>query len=378
MTILKQVHPFYTKLAMVLISVICLFYIAILGKNILAPLLFALLFSVLLLPVAGFLEKKLRIHRSLAAILSVLLLMLSIAAVVYIVISQISTMGDDWPQFKLHLLSSLKELHQWISLKFHINTTRQNNYVNNAVSQMLSNGPSIINGILSSVSSLLLYVLFTLVDTFFLLYYRRLLVKFLVSVFREEDSEAVYDIVKQVQHRISRYIQGLLIEMTIVSTVCCLTLWILGIDYPVLLGLLTGLLNLIPYVGILFSLLISTLIAFATAGASKILLVTATLFGIHLLDANVLLPLLVAAKVRLNALITIIGVIVGGSVWGIAGAFLAVPVIAIIKIVFDRIESLKPWGMLLGDERDEKSPPPLKFTIKKDLVYKIGEYVRKL
>jgi predicted PurR-regulated permease PerM len=367
----KQIPPFYTKLAMVLISVICLFYIAILGKDILAPLLFALLFSVLLLPIAGFLEKKLHIHRSLAAALAVILLMLSIAAIIFIVVTQITTMADDWPQFKLHLLSSLKDLHRWISLKFHINKTSQNNYVNNTVSQMLANGPSIINEILSSVSSLVLYVVFTLVDTFFLLYYRRLLVKFLISVFREEDSEAVYDIIAQVQHRISQYIQGLLIEMVIVSAVCCLTLWIMGVDYPVLLGLLTGLLNLIPYVGILFSLLISTLIAFATAGLGKILLVIATLFGIHLLDANLLLPLLVAAKVRLNALITIIGVIVGGSVWGIAGAFLAVPVIAIIKIVFDRIESLKPWGMLLGDERDEKSPPSLKIEIIKEKVYQV-------
>jgi len=363
----KQMPPFYTKLAMVLISVICLFYIAILGKNILAPLLFALLFAVLLLPVAGFLEKKLRIHRSLAAALSVLLLMVSIAAIIFIVVTQIGTMADDWPQFKLHLLSSLKELHHWISHNFHINTNKQNDYVNNSVSQMLANGPSIINDVLSSVSSALIFLIFILVDTFFLLYYRRLLVKFLISVFREEDSVVVYDIIAKVQHRISQYIQGLLVEMIIVSTVCGFTLWLLGVDYPVLLGLLTGLLNLIPYVGILFSLLASSLIAFATAGIGKILLVIATMFGIHLLDANLLLPLLVAAKVRLNALITIIGVIVGGSVWGIAGAFLAVPVIAIIKIVFDRIESLKPWGMLLGDERDEKSPPPLKFAIKKML-----------
>jgi len=68
----------------------------------------------------------------------------------------------------------------------------------------------------------------------------------------------------------------------------------------------------------------------------------------------VLLPLIVGAKVRLNALVTIIGVIIGGSVWGITGTFLAIPVIAILKIVFDRIESLKPWGILLGDEKDEK------------------------
>ena len=131
-------------------------------------------------------------------------------------------------------------------------------------------------------------------------------------------------------------------------------------DYPVLLGLLTGLLNLIPYVGIFISLLLSTLVTFASAGVAKILLVIFTLFGIHLLDANLLLPMIVGAKVRLNGLITIMGVIIGGSVWGITGAFLAIPVIAILKIVFDRIENLKPYGMLLGDGRDDKEAEPIK------------------
>jgi predicted PurR-regulated permease PerM len=366
MASLKPIPPFYTKLAMVLISVISLFYIAILGKNILAPLLFALLFSVLLLPVAGFLEKRLRLRRSLAAVLSVLLLVLSIAAIFYIVASQISNLTDDWPRFKLQVLASLKDLQIWISRKFHVNMTRQNNYMNNTASQFLTSGPSMIGETLLSLSSVLVFVLFIMIDTFFLLYYRRLLVKFLIAVFKEENSEAVYDIVAQVQSRIRQYIQGLLLEMVIVSTVCCLALWILGVDYPILLGLLTGLLNLIPYIGIFISLLLSTLVTFASAGVGKILLVVATLFGVHLVDANLLLPLIVGAKVRLNALITIIGVIIGGSVWGIIGAFLAIPVIAIIKIVFDRIDSLQPWGMLLGDERDEKPQESLKTEIKKE------------
>jgi predicted PurR-regulated permease PerM len=126
------------------------------------------------------------------------------------------------------------------------------------------------------------------------------------------------------------------------------------------------LLNLIPYIGIFISLLLSTLVTFATAGVGKILLVIITLFGIHLVDANMLLPMIVGAKVRLNGLITIMGVIIGGSVWGITGAFLAIPVIAILKIVFDRIDSLKPWGMLLGDGRDEKESEPLKVAIDKE------------
>jgi predicted PurR-regulated permease PerM len=354
MATLKPVAPFYTKLAMVLISVIALFYIAILGKSILAPLLFALLFSVLLLPLAGFLETRFRFHRSLAAGVSVLLLILSVSAILYIVITQISSLADNWPQFKSQLLSSLKSLQQWISGKFHLNMVKQNNYINDAASQLLTNGPSMISSTLLSISSILLFVILTMIDTFFLLFYRRLLVKFLVSVFKEENSETVYGIIAQVQTRIRQYIQGLLLEMVIVSSVCCIALWILGVDYPVLLGLLTGLLNLIPYIGIFISLLLSTLVTFATAGVGKILLVIFTLLGIHLVDANLLLPIIVGAKVRLNALITIIGVIVGGTVWGITGAFLAIPVIAIIKIIFDRIESLQPWGMLMGDGKDEK------------------------
>ncbi len=108
------------------------------------------------------------------------------------------------------------------------------------------------------------------------------------------------------------------------------------------------------------------MVTIATAGTGKILLVIGTLFGIHLLDANLLLPMIVGAKVRLNGLITIIGVIAGGSIWGITGAFLAIPVIAIIKIIFDQIDSLKPWGMLLGGERDEEQPVPLSIDIKQD------------
>ena len=366
MALSKTSPPFYNKLAMVLISVIALFYIAILGKDILAPLLFALLFSVLLLPVTRFMETRLRFHRSLAAGLSVLLLMLAIAAILYIVAVQIINLSEGWPQFKLHVQASLKDMQQWISERFHINLLKQDGYINNVVSSVLANGPSMIGTTMRSFSSILLYVVFIMLDTFFLLFYRRLLVKFLIAVFREENSEAVYDIIAQVQHSISQYIKGLLLEMAIVSATCCLSLWVLGVSYPLLLGLLAGMLNLIPYIGIFISLLLSVVVTFATAGIAKILLVIGALFGIHLLDANVLLPLIVGAKVRLNALITILGVIIGGSVWGITGTFLAIPVIAIFKIVFDRIESLKPWGMLLGDEKDEKKAGTLKAEIKNE------------
>lgn len=363
MASLKQSPPFYTKLAMVLISLIALFYIAILGKSILVPLLFGLLFAVLLLPLAGFLENRLRFPRSLASLVSVLLLVCSLAGLLYLVGSQISNLADDWPQFKQQVMSSVNSLQQWISAKFHIRIKQQMTYVNTATSKLLETGSSVLGDVVVSFSSLILTLVFILIDTFFLLYYRRLITRFLVAVFREENSVIVYDIIAEIQSRIRQYILGLLLEMLIVASATCLALWILGIKYAILLGLITGLFNVIPYIGIFTATLLSVLVTFATAGAAKLLLVIGTTLGIHLIDSNVLLPVIVGAKVRINAFITILGVIIGEAVWGIPGTFLAIPIIAISKIIFDRIETLKPWGLLLGDERDEKQPQPLKEEI---------------
>ena len=355
--------PFYTQLAMVLISLIALFYIAILGKSILAPLVFSLLFAVLLLPLANFLERGLRFPRSLASLMAVLLLVAFLAGLLYLVGSQISSLADDWPLFKQQVLTSLSDLQHWISAKFHIRIKQQNSYIDNATSKLLATGSSVLGDTLLSISSFLLFFVFILIDTFFLLYYRRLIVRFLVSVFKEENSVTVYDIIAEIQSRIRQYILGLLLEMLIVAAVCCLALWILGVKYAILLGLITGLFNIIPYIGIFTATLLSTLVTFATAGATKILLVIATILGIHLVDSNVLLPVIVGSKVRINAFITVLAVIVGEATWGIIGTFLAIPVIAITKIIFDRIEPLKPWGMLLGDERDEQQPESLKEEI---------------
>jgi putative permease len=361
---MRQSTPFYTRLAMVLVSLIALFYIAVLGKSILAPLIFALLFAVLLLPLANFFEHKLRFPRSIAALVSVVMLVVALAAVLYVVGEQITNLADDWPQFKQQVLSSVNDLQVWISHKFHIRIKQQMTYVNNATSKLLESGGSVLGDVFVSFSSFVLFLVFILIDTFFLLYYRRLIIRFLVAVFPDNNSVVVYDIIAQIQSRIRQYILGLLLEMVIVATASCLALWILGVNYAILLGLLIGLFNLVPYIGIASALVLSTLVTFATAGTAKLLLVIGTILGIHLVDSNILLPVIVGSKVRINALITVLGVIIGGSIWGITGTFLAIPVIAITKIIFDRVETLKPWGLLLGDERDEKQPEPLKQEIK--------------
>lgn len=357
--------PFYTKLAMILISLIALGFIFIIGKEILSPLLFSFLFAISLLPLAAFFETRLKFPRNAAAGLAVILLLSFISLILYFVGSQISELTKDWPVFKQQFADTFGKIQEWISLKFHVDLNKQMKYVHNATEKMLASSAGVIGATVVSLSSILLFLLFVMIDTFFLLFYRRLIIKFLIAVFAEENSQTVYDIVAQVEYIIRKYILGLLLEMGIVATVCCISFLIIGVKYAILLGLITGLFNIIPYIGIFTSLVLSTIITIGTGAATvKVILVIATIVGMHLVDSNILLPVIVGSKVKINALITVIGVIAGEMFWGIPGMFLSIPVIAISKVVFDRIESLKPWGMLLGDEKDEEQPGQLAQEVK--------------
>jgi putative permease len=359
-------QPFYFKLAMVLVSIICLVYISILGKEILSPLLFGLLFSILLLPVAGFFEHKLKLKRSAASALSVLMMVLLLAGLILLVGSQISSLTHDLPMLKLQIVASLHNFQEWISTKFHLDIEKQMAYINSATSKIETVTPTVIGATVLSLSSVLLFLVFVILDTFFMLFYRRLLLKFLVDVFSEANADTVYDIVSRVQLMIRKYIVGLFLEMSTVAVVCCSVFLLLGIKYAILLGLITALFNIVPYIGIFTALLLNIIITFATTAiTTKVLLVVITVVSMHLIDSNILLPLIVGSKVRINAFITLLGVVVGELIWGIPGMFLSIPIIAIAKIIFDRVVSLQPWGHLLGDEKIETKPLKLKIKIRK-------------
>jgi putative permease len=361
-------QPFYLKLTCVLFSLLAIGYLVIVAKEILSPLIFSCLFSILLLPVGSFFERKLKLPRSAASMLSVLLFLAAIALILYVIGSQITNLANDWPQFKQQLNTSVDNLQDWVETTFHINAGKQMNYVQSAATKAIASGSNMVGATLLSLSSILLFLVFTFIYTFFFLLYRSLIKKFLVSVFLEENELIVHDIIEQVQFIIRKYIIGLLTEMAIVAAVVSLAFWALGINYAILLGLITGLFNIIPYIGIFTAMIISALITFATATVvSKVVLVIITLVCVHLIDSNVLLPLIVGSKVRINALITVIGVIIGEMIWGISGMFLSIPVIAVLKIIFDRVEGLKSWGIILGDEERKQNKLAKRFSRKKDI-----------
>nr|MBC7612403.1 AI-2E family transporter [Pseudopedobacter sp.] len=358
--------PFYVKLMCVLVSLICIGYLVILGRQILSPMVFSCLFSILLLPLAVFMEKKLKLPRSAASMLSVILLLAIVALIIYIIGSQISNLASDWPQFQDQLHQSLEHLQNWISQTFHINARKQLNYVHTATSKVMDSGTTVVGTTILSFSGILLFILFTFIYTFFFLLYRTLIMRFLESVFLEHHKKLVHDVIEEVQYMIRKYITGLLIEMIIVAFSVSIVFLLLGVKYAILLGLIADILNLIPYIGILTALIISSAITFATSTEiSQVVFVMITIFITHIIDSNILLPLVVGSKVRINALVTVLGVMLGELIWGIPGMFLSIPITAVLKIIFDRVEGLKAWGLILGEEPHKESQLTKKLGIKK-------------
>jgi len=338
MPVKKTTHPFYEKLSLVLIGIIALGYLVIQAKSVLDPLMFGFLFAILLLPVCNFFENKCRLPRSLASFLSILLLVSFIGGIIYLVSSQISSLASDWPQLKSQVQQSVTDLQGWVSSALHVNAQKQMTYVNNTTKKILAASTDVLGTTFGAISSLMLFYAFILIFTFFILFYRRLLLRFIIWVFDEDNSATVFDIV----------------EMVIVATIACTAFWIIGVKYAVLLGLIVGLFNIIPYIGIFSALLLSSIITFATGAVKQTVEVAISVLCIHAIDSNLLLPTIVGSKVRLNALITFLGIVFGEMIWGLSGMFLSIPTIAIMKIIFDRIESLKPWGFLLGGEYEYK------------------------
>ena len=175
--------------------------------------------------------------------------------------------------------------------------------------------------------------------------------KFLINIFSNHHKEKVKEVIKESRLIVQGYMVGLLIEMGIIATINTAGFLVFGIKYAFFLGLLAAMLNLIPYIGMLIASIFCMIVTLTSSNdIMKVVWVAVVLMVVQFIDNNIIMPKVVSSRVKINALMTIFGVLVGGAIAGISGMFLSIPVIAILKVIFDRIEELKPWGELLGDE----------------------------
>ena len=349
---MKQTYPFYLKLSSILISIVTLGFLAIIGEQILIPMVLGLLIAILLVPLSRFMEKRLRFPRSVSSILASLLALAIIGGVIYILSLQVARLANDWPSFQKQFTTLIDDLQGWISRTFGVRRKEQLTYLNDTAKKSISTGTAILEKALRSVGYVLMLTAFTFLIPLISLLYRTHQLTVLVARFSETYHKTVFEIIENIQFMVKKYLVGLFLQMLIVTILSLIAYTIIGVKYNFMLAILTGILNILPYIGIFTALLIGALITFATSGVSHVLFIVIAIIVIHAIDGNIIMPRVVGSKVKINSLIVIIGLVIGEMLWGISGMLLTIPVLAIMKIVVDSEEGLQTWGLLMGEEYD--------------------------
>lgn len=366
----EPTRPHYHQFSHSLLSLAILTAAIYLGQDILVPLAMAGLLAVLLRPIEDRLL-RLGIHKVIAISLALLLAIVVLAGLTVVLSMQLADFTDDLPRLRQNINDLADDARRWIRREYNVSYRQQDKYLQKAQTQTLDSLQSadtlgIITGPLGTLTLIPIYV-------FLLLYYRSMLLHFVVVLFAERHTERVRETLTEVKAVIQSYVVGLLIETACVAALNAIGLLMLGVQYAVLLGIIAAILNLIPYIGGLVATVLTVLVTFGNQPDPSIM---AGVLGVFLLvqfvDNNVLVPLIVASKVRVNALVSIVGVLVGGALAGVSGMFLSIPAIAITKVIFDRVDSLRPWGVLLGDQTPEQAGSNL-FRLKRRRKAKVIE-----
>lgn len=158
-------------------------------------------------------------------------------------------------------------------------------------------------------------------------------------------------LLQQISKVTIKYVSGVITVVAILAISHSIALSIIGVKYAIILALLAASLSIIPYFGTMVSLLVPLLFAAITQDNPYVLLFIVLYFwAIIIIDHNILTPTIVGGNVSLNPFITILGIIIAGTIWQIAGMIVIVPTLAVVKIICDNVEKLKPWGYLLGSD----------------------------
>lgn len=343
--------PFYARLASILLAITIIFIILYIGKGVLIPVIMALLFAILVRPTSMFFRRKLHFPHVMASIITVILFVIIILAILSFISWQVSSFSKDWETIEKNITIHFANLQVFFKESFGIDESEQIQYISDATSKSKSSLTNIATSFLISFSDTIFNLAMIPIYMFLFLLYQNHLITFLSKLVGEGDQTSLKTILYQIKTAVQSYLFGVCIQVFTIATLTTIGLTIVGVQHALLLGVITGILGLIPYLGNILACLISI---FATLTGSPdlnlILGVIIVTVIVQLIDNNILVPLVVSSKVEINAFASIIGILIGGMIAGIAGMFLAIPIIAILKVIFDNIPSLEPWGYLIGDD----------------------------
>ncbi|MEJ2902431.1 AI-2E family transporter [Pedobacter panaciterrae] len=365
--------PLTVKRSIELLGLVLLVAILVVGNNIIMPVIMAFFISIVVLPIYRFLIRR-KLPEAVAIILPILLLVILIGLIVWFFSSQIGILVDDFPQIKNNVNIHLKSLSNWISNISHISTTEQLKFITEKSDDLLGMAGKAASGAAVTLSSVFVFVGLLPIYIYLMLFYKDILLRFIFMWFKPEHHPKVKEAIFETEVIIKSYLVGLLIQVSYMTILLGGILFFVGIKHALLIGVIFAILNLIPYVGALVGNIIGVLLTLTSSTELwPVLTVLIVIAIVQFLDNNILMPRIVGSKVKINALFAILGVIIGGSIAGVSGMFLSLPVIAVLKVIFDRTVMFKQWGVLLGDERPAKSPMSFaSFRKKKTITVKAG------
>lgn len=341
--------PLFIKATILIIGLYVLISMLYIGQELIIPVVYAALFAILLNPIVKRLTVW-KISRVVAIIITLILAFSILISLFVFLSSQGSKFVTVFPILIDKFYALIDEFVNRISGRFSLSAVAINDYIAKSKVEVMSHMSQYIGSTITTIGGTLAVIFLMPVYIFMILYYQPLLIEFIHRVSGKKNNIMVNEMLVVTKSLIQSYLAGLVIEAVIVAVLYATGLLIIGIEYAILLGIIGALLNIIPYLGGLIAALLYMLVAFTTKDSSSYVLYVLILFvTVHLIDNSYIIPKVVASKVKINALVAITGVLAGGALWGISGMFVSIPLTGVMKVIFDRVDSLHSVGYLLGD-----------------------------
>lgn len=360
--------PLTVRRSIELLGLVLVTAILVIGNDIIMPVIMAFFISILLLPIFRFFI-RIKFPEVAAIVIPILVLAIFLGLIVWFFSAQIGLLVDDFPQIKKNVGIHLNALSNWIGEISNFSTKEQVKFINDKSNDLLGMAGKAAGGAAVTLSSIFVFVGLLPIYIYLMLFYKDILLRFIFMWFNTDHHPRVKEAIYETEAIIKNYLLGLLIQVTYMTILLGGLLFFLDIKHALLIGVIFAVLNLIPYVGALIGNIIGVLLTLTSSTELwPVLTVLIVIAVVQFLDNNILMPRIVGSKVKINALFAILGVIIGGSIAGVSGMFLSMPIIAVLKVIFDRTDTFKQWGVLLGDERPTRSPMSFPVFRKKKLI----------
>ncbi|GAB2973278.1 AI-2E family transporter [Mucilaginibacter puniceus] len=345
---LKATSPALVKTSLILFIIIGGTVILYFGKSLLAPLAFALVLSMLLIPLCKKLERR-GVNRSLATLLCILLLILTFAAIISLLSWQLSNVMDDVNQIKHRLAAVGTQVQNVIASYTGIAKPQQEEMIKSAdPGSLLAKTTSTLLGVTLDIILILVYI-------FLMMCFRSHLMKFLIRAVPTDQQENTVKLVHEAGEVSQKYLSGLTLMIMSLWIMYAVGFSIIGVRYAIFFALLCGTLEMIPFVGNITGTLLTVLMGLVQGGDYKLIAGILIVYGsVQFIQSYILQPLVVGREVNLNPFFTILSIVIGEAIWGVSGMILAIPIFGMMKIGFDHFAPLKPYGFLLGGIESKK------------------------